>query len=347
MSSKDKSLESKVFKTIIFTIGLILFILIVKYAINVFLLIFAAILFAMLLHAVGSATKKMTHLPYPLALGLAVAFIVGLLTLTFWLYSPLIAEQLGLLLDQLPEAMSNLRKSLTPYLGSEFLSKDKIQHELSLTNQKVIDNLVALFSFTVGSIISLFLFLIIGFYIALNPKRYVLWLIYIVTPSNRKRVWEIMEKIGQSLRWWLLGKFLSMAVIGLLAFIGLSVLHVSLAFILGLIAALFAFIPYVGAILSAIPAILIAFANSPLQAFYVTLLYIVIHIIEGYFITPYIEQRTVSIPPALTIMMQVLMLTLIGAAGLALATPLTVVALALIHYSQNLENKKAELFEIT
>lgn len=327
-------MESKIVKATGISLGLIIFVLIVFHAINVFLLAFAALLLAILLSSLGSAAKSVTHLPYTLALSLAIVCIIGLLTLTFWLYSPLIAEQTKLLMDLLPQAFSSVRNAMTPYLGSDFLSSSKIQHELSLSNEKLINNLLAVFSFTVGSIVTFLIFLIVGFYLALSPRRYVEWVLYLVSTKHQKHIWEMMEKIGQSLRWWLLGKLLSMAVIGALAFIGLWSLNVSLAFILGLLAALLAFIPYVGAILAAIPAILIAFTQSPWDAFYVLLLYIVIHIIEGYLITPYIEQRTVSIPPALTIMVQVLLLTLIGAVGLALATPLTVVAIALIHHSQ-------------
>jgi predicted PurR-regulated permease PerM len=326
-------METKVVKAIGLSLSLIIFILVAWYAISVLLLAFAAVLLGILLNTIGNATKAITHLPYKLALTLSLISSLGILIFTFWLYSPLIAEQTKLLMDQLPQATSQLRQHLTPYLGSSFLSADAIQHEFTLSNEKLFSNLFTVFSFTIGTIISFLLFLIIGFYFALSPKRYVQWILYLVSPKKQKFVWNIMEKIGLSLRWWLLGKLLSMAVIGVLAFIGLWALNVSLAFILGLLAALFAFIPYVGAILAAIPAILIAFAQSPVQAFYVTLLYVVIHIIEGYMITPSIEQKTVSIPPALTVLVQVLLFMLVGAIGLALATPITVVAVALIHYS--------------
>ena len=328
-------MDSKVLKTVALSLGLIIFVLIVKYTINIFLIVFASILFAMLLNSLGNITRSVTRLPYYLSLALAVVCIIGLLTLTFWLYSPLITEQTNLLRDQLPQAITNLRGFLTPYMGLDFLSANKILSELSLTNEKLLNNLITVFSFTIGSIVSFLIFLIIGFYFALSPRRYVSWILNFFTPKKRAYVGEAVEQIGQKLRWWLLGKLLSMAVIGILAFIGLWSLNISLAFILGLLTALLAFIPYVGAILAAVPAILIAFGNSPLEALYVTILYVVIHNIEGYLITPYIEQKTVSIPPALTIISQMMLLTLLGPVGLALATPLTVVAISLAHYSQN------------
>ncbi len=140
-----------------------------------------------------------------------------------------------------------------------------------------------------------------------------------------------------SLRWWILGKLLSMTVVGTMTFVGLLLLNVNLAFILGIISALFTFIPYVGAILSAIPAILIAYTQHPILALYVAILYLVVHLIEGYMITPNIEQRTVSIPPALTILAQVLLLTLTGVIGFALATPLVVFTIAVIQHATKAE----------
>lgn len=326
-------MENKYAKPIIFAFALGIIIWIIWYANSVFLLAFSAILLAIFLHAVGVGTRRVTHLPYKIALLVGLVFILGILTLTFWLYSPLIADQFNLLMEELPTAIVTVRKYLTPFLGSDFLSHDKLQGEFSLSNQKIFTQLLSVFSSTVGSIAGFIVFLIVGLYLAIDPARYVKWIKRIVPEKRVEAVGGMIEKIGQSLRWWILGKLLSMAVVGITTFIGLLLLHVNLAFILGFLAGLLTFIPYVGAILAAIPAILIAFAQSPLTALYVTLLYIGIHMVDGYLITPSIEQRTVAIPPALSIMAQLLMVVLVGGLGLALATPLAVVGLALAQYA--------------
>jgi predicted PurR-regulated permease PerM len=324
-------MERKYVKAIGFAAALAILILIVWYAINVFLLAFAAILLAILLNAVGQGAKKILRLPYPLSLLIALIFILGILILIFWLYSPVIADQSQLLIKQLPEAAANLRSDLTPFFGPEFLSEEKLKKEFSLSNQKLYSQLLTVFSTTVGSVAGFIIFLIVGLYLAFDPSRYMRWILLLIPPDKQKRIQEILEKIGHSLRWWLLGKLLSMVEVGILTFVGLTLLGVSLALVLGFLAALLTFIPYVGALLAAIPAILIAFTQSPLQALYVIILYVGIHLIDGYLITPFIEQRTVSIPPALTIMAQVLLVVLIGGIGLALATPIVVVAVAFVH----------------
>jgi predicted PurR-regulated permease PerM len=112
--------------------------------------------------------------------------------------------------------------------------------------------------------------------------------------------------------------------------IGLSLLGVKLAFILGLITGLFIFVPYLGTLLSEIPAVLVALADSPKKALSVVVLYLVLHSLEGYVLTPLVQRRTVELLPLLTVLSQVLMLMLAGPLGVAIATPLAAAGLALI-----------------
>jgi predicted PurR-regulated permease PerM len=116
-----------------------------------------------------------------------------------------------------------------------------------------------------------------------------------------------------------------MVLVGILSATGLALLGVPLALILGIIAGLLDFIPYLGPLMAGVPAVLIAFSDSPTQALYVVVLFGLIQLFEGYLMEPLIENKTVCLPPALTIVMQVLFGTLFGLAGVALATPMTAV----------------------
>ena len=107
--------------------------------------------------------------------------------------------------------------------------------------------------------------------------------------------------------------------------IGLWLLDVPLALVLGLIAALFTFIPNIGPILSAIPAVLFGLTVSPQQALYVGLLYGGIQVVESYLLTPLVQRKTIELPPALTLAAQVLLGVTFGGLGVALAAPLTAV----------------------
>ena len=146
----------------------------------------------------------------------------------------------------------------------------------------------------------------------------------------RRRVDRVLYEVVGVLRWWLVGKMLSMAVVGVLTTMGLSLLGVPLALTFGLIAALLTFVPNFGPILSVVPPAVLALADDPRRATYVIGLYLAIQTVESYAITPLIQRRTVSMPPALTITAQVVLGVLVGAIGVAVATPLTAAAMTAI-----------------
>jgi predicted PurR-regulated permease PerM len=121
-----------------------------------------------------------------------------------------------------------------------------------------------------------------------------------------------------------------MLIIAVATSLGLALLGVPLALVLGIIAGLLDFIPYIGPIMAGVPAVMLALSDSPTQALYVVLLFVGLQILEGYVVLPLIERRTVSLPPALTISMQVLLGSLFGLSGIALATPLAAVVTVLV-----------------
>jgi predicted PurR-regulated permease PerM len=131
-----------------------------------------------------------------------------------------------------------------------------------------------------------------------------------------------LDSVADTLWWWLVAKIASMLVVGALTWIGLVALNVPLAFTLAVIASLLTFIPNIGPVLSAVPAMLLGLLQSPITAVWVALLFIVIQTVESYLITPVFQQRAISLPPALVIAAQVLMGVLSGGLGLIVATPL-------------------------
>jgi predicted PurR-regulated permease PerM len=113
-----------------------------------------------------------------------------------------------------------------------------------------------------------------------------------------------------------------MLIVSVATSVGLTLLGVPLALILGIIAGLLDFIPYVGPILAGVPAVLLALTISPDMAVYTLLLFVGIQLVEGYILQPLIEARAVDLAPAMVIVMQLVFGTLFGFAGVALATPL-------------------------
>lgn len=183
--------------------------------------------------------------------------------------------------------------------------------------------------FDVG--IQAFSVIALGAYLAARPELYVGAVARLFSPRYRARVRGAMSELGVTLGWWLTGKGISMALIGTLNGIGLWLLGVPAPVALGLITAFFTFIPNFGPLLSLLPAALLALTISPMLALYVTLLHFGIQFVESYLVTPLVQQRTVALPPALTLGVQLLAGVLAGPLGLVLAAPLAAAGMVLVH----------------
>jgi predicted PurR-regulated permease PerM len=120
-----------------------------------------------------------------------------------------------------------------------------------------------------------------------------------------------------------------MVVVGTVTWLGLMALGVPLAATLGVVSGLLNFVPYVGPIAAGIPAVALALMDGIRPALYVVALFVGLQTLEGYVLTPLVDRRTVSLPPALTLSAQLLLGVLLGAAGVVLASPILVCVLLL------------------
>jgi len=167
-------------------------------------------------------------------------------------------------------------------------------------------------------------------FLAAAPGTYVGGFLRLLPPLWRPRGREVMQGLGSTLQLWFLGQFADMAVVTVLTGAGLFLLGVPLAVTLAMIAGLFNFVPYIGALAGAVPALAVAVGRSPQTAIYVAILFAVVQTLEGNIIGPLIQKRTVDLPPALTILSQTVLGTLFGVMGLILATPLTAAAMTAV-----------------
>jgi predicted PurR-regulated permease PerM len=174
-------------------------------------------------------------------------------------------------------------------------------------------------------LLALFVVLVSGIYLAVQPRMYVRGLLMLAPHARRQRYHEVLGRLASVLRWWMIGQLVPMAVIGSLTAVGLTVIGVELWLILGLLAALFNFIPNFGPLISGVPAFLLALSESPTKALWVVALFICAQSLEGYVLTPLVQRKAVELPPALLILFQVLAGLLLGAVGVILAAPLLAV----------------------
>lgn len=305
--------------------------LLLWYAADVLLLAFAGILLAIFLRSLSDWLSGITPLSGGWSLAVVVLSLISILTIGLWLLAPGIADQVDELQKSLPQSARQLERHIEGYeWGRKALAQVPNANEIMPDKADVLARVTGVFSTTFGAIANFFILLFIGLYIAAEPRLYTDGLIRLVPLNRRQRAREVLDEVGSTLRWWLIGKVASMIVVGVSTVVGLWLLDIPLALTLGLLAALLTFIPNVGPILSVVPAMLLALLQSPMQALYVALLYLGIQTVESYFLTPLMQKRTVSLPPALTIFTQVLFGVMVGSLGFVLATPLTAAALVLV-----------------
>ena len=202
-------------------------------------------------------------------------------------------------------------------------------------------------SSTISVFAGLVLILVLSIYIGADPDTYHDGLMKLFAKPWRKRAGEVLTAISIALRKWLVTQLIAMVVIGVVSTIVLLILGVNAAVPLGVIAGILEFVPTVGPILSALPAVAMGFVDSPQKALAVIVAYIAIQQMENYLLIPFLMREGVDLPPALTIIAQALMALIFGFLGLLCAVPLlaaTMVAVKML-YVQDVVGEPVEVFE--
>jgi predicted PurR-regulated permease PerM len=304
--------------------------LFVVFAVDVLLLLFASILLAILLRSLAVPLAARLHISPRWAVLVVVVLLAVSLSTIAWVIAPSIGEQVRELRASLPQALQRLQEELSRFVWLEVFLDTANQVDGTGAAPPAASGVGGAFSGTLTALGHAVFAIVIALYLAADPRPYVEGTVRLFPLAHRAHVREVLHAIGNTLRWWLFGKAISMALVGTAVFIGLLVLGVKMAAALALIAALLDFIPNIGPLLAFIPAALFALLQGPTQVFYVALLYGAIQALEGYVLTPLIERRTVELPPALTLTALLVGALFFGWLGLLLAAPLTAALLTTV-----------------
>lgn len=301
------------------------------YATEVLLLVFASSLIAVVLFRASCYVEKWLHLPRHYALACVTVLIAMVLSLVGFILGPRIFEQLNQLLSTLPDSLEGVRSYLEQYPWLDRIVQNLPRpEEMIASASSVMTRVTTVFGGLLGALTNMLIVIFISLYMAARPETYIRGILMLLPIPKRARGRQVMHELGKTLEYWMLGKMLSMIVVGTVAAIGLWLLGVPMAITLGIIAGLFDFIPYIGPVLAGVPAVLIAFSEDPVLSIYVVLLFTGIQILEGYLLLPLVERRTVSLAPALNIAAQVLLGLAFGLLGVALAAPLVAAVSVLV-----------------
>jgi predicted PurR-regulated permease PerM len=308
--------------------GVIAVIAVLWFARTAILLLFAGILLAILLDGLSRPLRNM-GLPKAVAIPVVVLLIALFFLLVGWAAGPVFIQQMEELGRYVAQTITSLGQEAASQAGqSGILQKLDWSALINLLPSPlgVASGATAVATSIAGAITALLLVVFFGIYFALDPDTYVRLIVRAAPPEKRGEVRELLAEISAVLHRWLNGQLLAMAAVGAISYVGLLLLGMPLAAVLALLIGLFEFIPYIGPILGAVPMLLIASGQGFEMVLWVVGLYILVQLIEGYLLTPLIQSRAVSLPPAVVITSQLVFGAMFGVLGLALATPLAAAA---------------------
>jgi predicted PurR-regulated permease PerM len=342
--------DSQFFRRTILVVSLIIFtglmLALIWYASDVFLVLFAGILIAVLLRAPTNWLVERCKIKEGAALALSIAGLVLLIALLVYIFAFPMAEQVGQLLETLPRSLARMRQWVRQYEWAKPLQPMIAELSRLRLDFQLLGRARGLISSTVSALGGTLVALFIGIYLAAQPRLYQRGVMHLLPRKGRPRAYEVMDEIGSVLRWWLVGRLITMSAVGTAAGLGLWWLGVPLAFTLGVLTGVLEFIPYIGPILAAAAPLLISFNIDPQLAIYVLLLYVGIQAAENYLLTPLVEQRAVALPPALVIFGTLLLAALAGPLGVVLASPLIatcIVTVKLLYVEDVVEQPKPKV----
>lgn len=305
---------------------------------NVLLMGFAAILVAIALRTTAAFGQRHLNIPLKPAVLLTVIAVSALFFALFSMTGPAVSQQFNQLLQSLPSAWKQVNDWLDISSIGQFIERRIDTTGGGSGGGTGGTSLPSIFGYLTGTITTVFgglanlvLMLTMAIFLALDAPVYSGGFLRLVPLSYRSRASDIMNECGSALARWMGGQLLDMVIVALLTGLGLWLLDVPLAMVLGLIAGLTNIIPIIGPFMSGIPAVMFALTQGVDQAVQVALLFVVIQQVEGNILMPMIQKYAAHLPPVLTILAIVAFGGLFGMFGIILASPLLLVAIILVH----------------
>jgi predicted PurR-regulated permease PerM len=326
-------------------VAVVVVLVLLWYAIDVVLLAFVGVLAAILLRAPADWISERFGWREGWSLALVAVVLLGVLAGGGVLFGRGILGQALALVDRIPEIIDGFRQELGKSdLGRRLVELADMSGMFSSGGVQVLGRGLGLIGSTFGVVANVLIVVFFAVFMAAQPGMYVEGALHLVARKKRERMREVLYEIGRVLRRWLLGQTALAVCVALLTGAGLVLLGAPFPFALALLAGLMEFVPYIGPFLAAIPAVMVGFATSPELALYVAALFTGVQLLESYVLAPLVQQRAVHLPPAAILFAQVLMGAIVGALGVAVATPLAaaiMVAVGMLYVEDALGDKNA------
>lgn len=294
---------------------------------DLLIVIFGAAVTAVLLCAAAEPVARATGLPWRMSLALDIGGMVGAAALLAFLFGSEISRQFSDLARDIPEGWRDVKR----FLDGSPLGRDVAAMIGGIPDHATIVGRFGSLILTVGNVLLDFVLVAAGaVFFAAHPRQYVEGFLKLFPAYWRVPVREAVEDSGRALRQWLKAQLVSIVIVGFLTWLGLTLAGVPAAFALGIVAACAEVVPYVGPIVSAIPGLLLAILVGPETAGWALFVYVSVQQLEGNVVQPLVQNKVVTLPPAVTLFGMVAAGLLFGFIGVVFAAPAAVVGYVLL-----------------
>jgi predicted PurR-regulated permease PerM len=312
---------------------------------DVIFIILIAVLLALIMEPAVDKMQKESKIPRVFGAGILFLSVFIVLGMIIYTVVPIIAKEIGQLAINLPQYINrfNIEYLATSQQNFGILSSNfqdlsnGVSTSLATATSSFLTGAIGFF----GGILSVILVLVIAFYLVIEDNGIEKFVRASAPENLQPQFLRIVRKIENKMGRWFIGQITLGIIVGLLSFIGLSIIGVPYALALALIAGVFELIPYIGPTLSAIPALLIAFTISPSAMAFVFILYFFIQEFENHLIVPKVMEKSVGLHPVITIFAALIGGQLAGIPGIILAVPVaTIISIILedVKYEKNKES---------
>jgi predicted PurR-regulated permease PerM len=329
------------------------------------LLIFAGMLLGVGLNALTNAVGRRVRLPHPVRLAIVCTVLAALLAGVAYLGGATIAEQASVLSNTIKSQIAHVRAFLENHgidtsvfdLGNASSAASSSSGDtppspassqnahgplqgagaLASSGGAIVSQTFKLLFGAISAVGNIFIVLFLGLAFAAQPSVYHDGLLFLAPAKYRIRATLIIDRIGETLERWLIAQIIVMIAVGVVTWIGLAIIGIPGSFILGIQAGLLAFIPTVGAIIAGVVVVLASLASGWIPALSALILFLGVHAMESYVLTPILQRQALDIPPATLFAFQILLGVVFGIWGLALALPLVAIAKVMIDHFKTYE----------
>lgn len=319
-------------------------------------LIFAGMLLGVALNAMTNLLGRVVKLSHSLRLTIVCLVLAGMLSGVVFLGGTTIAEQATALSDTIKSQLVGVKAFLerngidtsyfelgnlsatpaasTPSAAPEAAPTHNLPSagEIASSGGAIVSQTLKLLLGTLSAVGNFFIVLFLGLTFAAQPSVYRAGLLYMAPAQHRARATIIIDRISETLERWLIAQILTMTAVFFVTWIGLRIIGIQSSFILGIQAGLLTFIPTVGALIGGLIVVLASLASGWVPAASAFGLFLGIHALESYILTPMLQRQALEIPPATLFAIQILLGVVFGIWGLALALPLMAIVKVLIDY---------------